>query len=300
MVVEPDDDTRTAESDIVLPDTVIHGEVVDAEGRPVAGARVSFMVMGTDLETLSDATSGDDGGFEVRGQPPGAYSLQASSGELRSQREIQRVEEGTRPAPARLVVEDLWELEGRVVARGNGVPGAMLLAAPITAQRTLASFSFPKTRTEIDGRFELGLPGASAFARLFVLAPGYTFHVSTVARGSDGSAPVAIDVGQDVVPSGTVVLPRPGEASDSVPLLMIGSEAVDVPMLMMWSRMNGGGDQGGEHLRVPLLPAGPYSYCRVRADEAILLAAGAAAPAAGSCTEGTLVPGGELVLASSE
>lgn len=66
-----------------MPDRVLRrGRVIDADGRPVAGAFVS-VTWGTAPTPDIARRTGDDGAFKV-GLPPGRFRIRATASESRS------------------------------------------------------------------------------------------------------------------------------------------------------------------------------------------------------------------------
>jgi hypothetical protein len=66
-----------------MPDRVLRrGRVIDADGRPVAGAFVS-VTWGTAPTPDIARRTGDDGAFQV-GLPPGRFRIRATASESRS------------------------------------------------------------------------------------------------------------------------------------------------------------------------------------------------------------------------
>lgn len=103
--------------------SLVAGVVVDVQGAPVAGARVRSLADG------ALAFSGEDGGFELAGLPPGRRSLQASREELRSTVVEVEVAPERASEPVRLVLEDRRAPEIEVAVLdpdGAPVPGAFV------------------------------------------------------------------------------------------------------------------------------------------------------------------------------
>jgi hypothetical protein len=74
--VSPDSATGVARVELLLPDSLLQGEVVDDQGRPLAEARIVVLPVSA-AETASYAVSGDDGRFALHGFSPGRYRLEA-------------------------------------------------------------------------------------------------------------------------------------------------------------------------------------------------------------------------------
>jgi hypothetical protein len=72
--------------DIILPGTVLEGEVTDLFGNAVAQASVRIQRRGAQVRVGSGSYRTDEQGrFRIRGVEPGSVSVMASSGRLRSQ-----------------------------------------------------------------------------------------------------------------------------------------------------------------------------------------------------------------------
>jgi hypothetical protein len=79
--VEVPDESR-ARIDLEIPDTELIGEVVDADGRPAAGATVRAVgVRGEDDASIqAEASADDEGRFRITGLEAGTYGVGARSG----------------------------------------------------------------------------------------------------------------------------------------------------------------------------------------------------------------------------
>ncbi len=153
------------------PPPEVRGKVVDAHGEPVAGAGVRV----GDVEV----TSGEEGGFEVRGLGAGQYEVDVEAAGYvapgpKALRTVpveipEAVDE--RPARLELTLRRPATLAGRVVADGDPVEGARLTLFYRYAegyQGGLEPFTLSSEgRTDEQGNFELGdvAPG-----RLHVMA----------------------------------------------------------------------------------------------------------------------------------
>lgn len=294
--VDPDP-SGEASVDVEVPDTECGGEVVDDAGRPVPAAVVSLIHM-KNGSAVASTTTDDSGRFEVHGLHEGALSVHASDGERESSQALVTLRENG-PAPdVRLVLQSAWLLSGEVESSTGVVRDAVVLALPITAQRTIAVMALPDTRSAMDGRFDLRLPGAAAFARIFVLSPGFAFYIGSVVRDRvqhDGVS-LLLDRQMGTIRLTTGATGSARTSSRGFPLVLIDGQPVDARMLAMWAAMNGGGSDG-DVLTIPAMPPGIYSVCRLGLDEAMLVSTGAALPAARSCSDGGILsPGGVLRL----
>lgn len=299
-VVEEDinaDSDGRAWLEIKLPDTVIHGQVIDGEGVPVPRGTISAMIFGN-RESLVFASSNDDGWFEFHGMPPGEYVLTASTqkggSRLQSQPYRTQVQEDEIPPPARLVLEDGWSLRGGVFDADTGEPvvNARVLAVPIAAGG-LASVVPPQTDTGLDGSFDLSLPGSAAEAQLDVQAVGFTYHVQRVFRqDTEEDGHLAVGLSHE---SGALTLQVPNEGFC---VLVINGHPVESMRVEEWARRNGVlAREEGHNLHIPAMPIGQYAYCRLATiQEMLLVIGGLAFPKENTCSTGSLSPAGELAL----
>ncbi len=204
--VAPDRRTHEAEVEIVLPDTLVSGVVVDAEERPVAGADIRLTTPSG--RGFSRTKSRPDGGFELRGQAPGTYALQAElEGETSEVVHLVLAEEHPR-RDLRLVLGRSVVLRGRVSGPLGGIGSAFLLALPFDAAGSMAGATFLDATANLEGEFEIRFPPATARADLYVLAPGHLFQVERVAVGE--AEPVVLSLAQSA--GGSLRLPSSAPA----------------------------------------------------------------------------------------
>lgn len=273
---------------IELPATELLGSVVDATGAPVPEARVQVVRVGEGGPFLT--ATDDEGHFLVRGLPPGTFWLEAVSGERSSAMHTTTVVEDVTPPPVRLVIEDRVVLAGRVVAEGGSVAGAAVVALPVLANGTMGSPS--DTVSGVDGGFSLRLPAATSEALLVVMPLGFGLTLERIAVGGERSGPVEV---RAAPAEGALRLAAPRQGDGEVALLLVAGEPLDVHLLRQWAAFQGAEPADTGEVLIPALPSGPYAYCTMAIDEALLVIAGRARPT--RCTTGLLSPGGELALA---
>jgi hypothetical protein len=277
--------TEGDELQIDLPATEIAGEVLDGNGRPVPGAMVRMVLLGSDSALIS-AETGADGDFSVRGVREGAYWIHAESGVKSSSTVLVEVAEGLPSTSLRLVVEERRSYTGRVLSGHGGVAGAVVVGLPTSGAGP------PEAPVEAvtgpDGRFQLSLPATATDGQIVVLPPGFAPTVVRFRDGGPGEIHVAPAAGA-VRLSGFSDL-----SAGEVPLLLIDQEPVDPHLLQRWAAMNGIQHDGGDGWLLPSMPAGVYGLCVVSFDEAILIVTGRAHPT--RCARGVLQPGGDLAL----
>jgi hypothetical protein len=283
---------RPARVTIELPDTAVRGYVRDTTGQPVEGASIRLLGLDRPEGTVA-ARSDERGEFEIQGHPTGSYSVEAADATRSSDRVHLILAAGSTAPEVELVLRERRELRGTVIARHGPVAGAFVLGFPFAGDGTLAAMELPDAHTALDGTFSIELPQATARVRLVVTSPGHTLAAVTLAVAAGDT-------------SALVVLPEErgrlevagwrGGSEGKLPLLMMGGEALDLPLLANWAEANGGSTQGAV-LAVEAMPPGPYAYCALAPEEAFLVFTGVAAPAPGACSEGFLTAGGTLALA---
>ena len=158
----------------------IDGQVVDAEGAPVAGAYIQIQPGPSrdsslsSLWYLTELSSGTDGSFSIRGLlPGGVYKVAAQRpGHGRAEVEIRTAPAGRPTPPARVVLGSGVTVTGRIVdERGNPLEGAEVEI--VDAERPFPTGLF-KAASDASGAFSIrGLsPGQYQLtARLQGFAP---------------------------------------------------------------------------------------------------------------------------------
>lgn len=275
--------------ELVIPDTLVEGRVVDVDGRPVegAGVRLSGPVGGATYRSKSD------GRFELRGLRPGRYWLRARTVDPQRQSEIHRfvLEEDEVPEPFELVVRALRWVEGQVVGpSGQPVVGAKVVAlVEQTAESPIAA-RVPEAVTDLDGAFSLALPELASGVQLTVFPPG--FAVSQLRVDAARADPVLIRV----EPLGGTLRIHHGD--------QLGLEDVKVfqsfllpsyHILINWAELNGESSVADGILTVPMAGPGYYAACRDLGFEVRMTGVRQAGPDP-RCAEGVLAPYGELQL----
>jgi RNA polymerase sigma factor (sigma-70 family) len=162
----------------------LEGQVLDPEGRPVAGARVTVSAEGHPLQTSpgegATQVSGADGTFRLEGLAPGRYVATALDDRWA----------GAFSSPLPLQPGGLFRVTLRLTAGGETLHGQILDdgGGPIPGARVQAELGYPfmnvgprrhETAADAQGRYRLRLP-----PREYVLkarAPGYAAAETTVA-----------------------------------------------------------------------------------------------------------------------
>lgn len=296
VTVEPTRENHPAEVVITLPDTVIHGDVRDDSMQPVAGARVTLVPLNRSVGPLA-VESDILGDFEIQGQPPGTYMVQATDGGKSSEPLEVILEEDMVPPRLELILAERRRLAGKVISASGPVAGASILGFPINLQGGLGATQTPQARSGMDGSFHLDVPGDTTQVRLVVMALGYALHVSS-AQVTEEQDPFLVVLDQA---AGRLQIPTPRVAADEqgtpkVPLLMINGQPFDASLLPRWAQAHDAAASTEETLAVDAMPPGAYAYCQLAPEEALLVFSGAAIPAADACSEGHLAAGGVLAL----
>lgn len=167
--------------EIVLEEAtiVLRGRVVDPEGRPIQGVRVT--VSAADLSFHVNATTSSDGTFELRGLEAGPVSLHADAqGKFwpekgAGERKLE-LEPGMPPIEIVLVPTGL--VRGQVLdAAGQPVAGARVLGGGGIA-------TFEEQSTDADGRF--AVPVAPGRRILYATAKGHANSLNEVLELAGG------------------------------------------------------------------------------------------------------------------
>lgn len=269
---------RSAAVEIAVPDTLLAGEVVDEQGRPVPGAQV-WAHHAEKLRRAEDnrVRTDDEGRFEIRGLPPGLISAQAEDGPRTSGWSQATVSEEAEGPPLRLVLKDGFELRGRVFSSSGPVAGARVLGLPEIGQAGISQSA--EAVTDPAGEIRLSLPSGTRMLNLWVAAPGFARRMMKVAVAHEQP----LEIGVEPV-SGTLVLELP---EDGAALLVHGGMFAPPQLLL----------QSGRPQKKAVLPAmeiGDYALC-AGAGVVGALRNGQEPPQA-RCASGFLAPNSELVL----
>lgn len=291
-------DSSTAEVEIELPDTLLEGEVVDQEGAPVPGAEV-ILLASPEKHFRLLTTSDGEGSFAFRGQLPGPYTVEARADGRSSRHQRVDISEAEHQPSVRLVLQEKRQVRGRVVSPSGPVPRAQVLAYAIAPNRSLASTDISSARTDVEGLFDLDVPGGTAHLRLYVLAPGHTLFLRTFALdGGAGEPSLTVEMNPQAGSLEVGAVDSGGGSSPSrLPVVFIDGVGTELWVLKRWAKLNGsevGEDR--ETLTIPAMPPGEYAYCKVTGQELFAVLPGAAAPKESACSRGVLTTRGTLHL----
>lgn len=166
-----DDEDRRL--DIALPGTVLTGEVIDTDGKPVSSAVVT--ANHESGISIPEIRAESDGTFRVHGLPEGFVRLRArgDQGRAGDAVRVQISDDSENPAFVQLVLRDSRTIHGNVVSATGPVPGAIVHAFP----RPGGAFLSPMTATDAKGHYTVRLPSSTEEADFFVAAPGFAVRM---------------------------------------------------------------------------------------------------------------------------
>ncbi len=157
--------------ELIIPDTLVEGTVVDGQGRPIEDARVAATGRSGGQTQRSEA----DGAFTMRGLRPGKYWLSAESANRQRRSEILEieVEPDEQLLPIELVITDDRRIDGQVVdPSGQGVVGAQVVGLIEQSHERPIAFVVPEAITDLTGSFSITLPTTSEGVLLTAFPPG--------------------------------------------------------------------------------------------------------------------------------
>lgn len=285
--VDRPDGEAFAEVDLRVPDTLIVGEVVDAEGQPVAGAQIFLGSDGLERGSVHWDRSTHDGEFQLRGVPEGNGVVWAEEAGRTSVLVPVLVDEDSAAPRLRLVLRASRFFQGKVTSRaGDPVPGAHLLIQPDFVGGRGAvigqAFSGP------NGGFRAEVPADSPAVTLVVAAPGYATRLLRVPSGVEG--PLVITLERY---GGTLVVEMGGKlGSGPAPLLAHQGAGLLLPLLVSLASPGPRAEAG--RWTFENLEPGDYALCGGSTASAALREG--QEPSAVGCSTGVLSAFGELVL----
>lgn len=251
--------------EIDLPDTRIHGRVVDEFGEGVEEARILSVLVGNE-ERVATLIADKEGYFVQRGSAPGLYRLEAlaflpGNAMLKSQLEELELDETSGEAEIELVVLRQAELKGIVRSAAGPVGGAQLVISPIARQGTPDFSLYPQGSSELDGRFDIQIPSGLREAEITVMAPGFMLHKRRFTVDDHEMEIFVQEGGGNLI----VELEEPlwGEAASEANPWIVRDGIMRHPLgiLLTWARRNGVVQQP-DRLSVPALEPGHYAVCQ--------------------------------------
>jgi hypothetical protein len=175
---------------IELPDTRVHGKVVDASGSPAQGASVALRSTVSTMDTQVD----EKGEFEFRAFPEGTLELSAFRNSGQAGREesnsytFEASAESTH-GPVALVLRKNRKFRGRVLAPTGPAVGASIDASPVGAGGGFRSTA----RAQLDGSFEVSVPEGTDVLHVVVSPPGGALKAYEVALASEAEALLQVE-----------------------------------------------------------------------------------------------------------
>jgi len=279
--------------EIKLPDTEAFGRVVDQEGQPVVGARVSLSApSGPSFSKRSET----DGEFSFRGFPAEPVELVArlrgSTGTRSSDGVLVPIQESLPAGPIELVLRHgTRRFSGKVLSPRGAVAGAQLWIEP--AVPGLGSPAV--TRSGLDGGFAAEVPERADRLRVVIMPPGHALETVVVSATDE---PALLDVAEI---GGTLEVAwslGEEERLDGVQVVVL-QEGQPVPMqwLGAWSRGHGYSPEEG-CLIAPQMALGSYRACvfKPKTTTGVLQAGGNWLDALEGCVDGYLSYGETLRL----
>jgi hypothetical protein len=259
----------TASLDITLPDTLIQGEVVYEDNRPASDAKIVLMPVEI-AERVTSADADESGFFELRGQAPGHYRIEAhsrGSNKSVSDTVTGEVKKSQSWTGIKLVLRESITLRGRVVSAlsGQAVPGALVLPETVPGQPDQVVI-MPQGRTNENGFFSFDLPRRLRQVDLSVLAVGFLLEKVNVKIGENGNQ-VTIPLAQD---GGGSLRLKFNTSNQGLERVLDGERfpvvysdrmlAYSLNFLRLWARMHGTPFRG-EDLVIPKMQPGIYYVC---------------------------------------
>lgn len=267
----------TAELDLVLPSTFLHGTVTK-DSQPAKGALLTLVRDGAKIERGGLSKTDGEGAFEFAGIPPGQYSIQARGSDSSSEWIRVEVDDGFDTPELRLELRPKTEIKGTISSSHGAVPGALVVAVPVAGlggPRFLA-----RDTSRADGTFTLELDSSTPAVDLIVAAPPFALRVARVSVTRRGNPPVHLSVDQ----LGGALAVRWSDAF-ATPSLTVDHLGTQIPIQTLLQLHPAGlVSSAGEYFVFSPVAAGDYSLCSRSPGR----------PA--TCVDGTLPPHGDLAL----
>lgn len=289
--VEPKPGKDAAEVDLVLPDTLLRGRVVDESNRPLEGAIVNVKTSGPAVEPQVQGRSDQDGRFEFFGLPAGSLLVGAEAdGERSSEQVTVRVSDGGEPASVVLQVRAQVRVAGTVISPAGPITGARIKAAPVG----IPYFSVRTVTSDAQGRFEVFLPPSAREMFLAVAAPGFAFRMLRLPVSKEREVTVGVEQ-----TAGTLVLesevPHAATEPEAAYVVVFHQGSLEaLPLLSAWALASGEVPESPARSVIPNLEPGDYRACWVLPAERPALDFGVVPQ--GRCADGFMSANGELTL----
>lgn len=258
------------------------GAVVDADGRPVAGATIKlgemlFAMEGQedamsgfeDMSGVRSAVSGEDGAFVIIGVPPKATTVAAEHPQRGRSLPVPVPEGAQDPPPLQLALRGFGSISGKVVQKGEPQHGVTVMETSKSGGARLAM-----AQTDEAGRFTMAKVAEGEHVLQAMRQAGFSAMRSTsvtvnVTAGKETAVTIDIPVGQITL----VVQPKalPGNTVDAAQVFLFSGTVAPTTGKQVFEQFAQGGAQGmkiwfGEGKPLPEfteLLAGDYSICTI-------------------------------------
>lgn len=271
------------EVSLILPQTMIMGDVVDESDKSAAHALISVRRMDdAAARTSSRAQCDSNGKFVLYGLETGRYVAVASAFLKQSNPVEFQIKDHLDVPELRLVLHDETKIHGHVMSGFGDVAGAGVY---------LFSTTFPDSgaimeRTDDAGEFSGTVPPMTQEIDVVLVPPVFACKLVHTRVRPSGTLNLGVDI-----TGGTLLVPIARGALR--PFVSHGGALVSAELLA--SELNGA--SVGGHLAIPRMEAGAYWLCMLRADE--ISFARRTQDLSDRCVSGFLAPGGELDLSAS-
>jgi hypothetical protein len=293
VTVERALDGSPTELVVRLPNTAVAGRVLDERGEAVPNALITARSLLTDGRRERVQIRAREGGrFLLEGLAEGPTELSAIGPDDQAS-ELRVVELGEDRAAKDVVLtlRKQRRVAGFIGSESGPVPGARIKAVPVGVPVPGVS----TVTSGVDGRFEISVPPATREVLLTVGPPGFGLRMLRLPLPPSG--PLAL---RAEVAAGSLRLeadePLQGEPGQAMVVVFHGNAHEGLAYLHSWAAStHRSAEPTPEVALIPALEPGDYRACWVELDEMLGLVAGSAPR--GPCVGGTVVAGGELVLA---
>ncbi|MBA3818450.1 MAG: carboxypeptidase regulatory-like domain-containing protein, partial [Deltaproteobacteria bacterium] len=262
---------------------IVKGKVVDAKGKPVAGAKVKlgeFLVFSDDAEPddadapteamfgARSATSDQGGEFSIIGVPPKATTVAADHSTSGRSISVAIPEGPQDPPPVTLALRGFGSIAGKVMQKGKPVPNVEV------AQSSKASGAqFSSAKTDAQGAFTLNKVPEGAVVLQVTQQTMMSFKNTSVtvqvAGGKQTKVTIDVPVGQ--VTLAVQIKPVAGQQLDAAQVFLFSGTALPANGKQLMETFVGGGSQGmnfwfakqGAPSKFAELVPGEYSVCSI-------------------------------------
>lgn len=305
-----DPEDRWPKTVIEIPDTHLEGTVIDGSGRPMAGVEVDLNAAGGSAFRATE----EDGTFVFRGLRPGRWTVQAIDRENPRESQVEGVEvrESSPVQVPPLVLETSHRITGHLVgSRGEAIGAARVVASPKYEPGQSPNTSDTVVFTDLEGVFEMTVPGRADEYWLTFGPPGYALDHQLVRLPLD--SPLIV-LAEEAAGNVVVLFDDPPELFRDAKLGSIGGDYAYLKILTQlvgegplgdffglqsWRQQHGANELDHPFRQTyPRLAPGPYSACFGNGLVG-MYSQGRPLPAEieeRHCDSGYLSPGGELEL----